>query len=154
MRVRLTTIFDAPPDRVWAELRKSALLDHVAAPLLKFKPIDPPAKPAEWGSGRYLVGLWFLGLLPLGRQWIVTSFEADPDRPDHYSLRDNGSGQLVKRWDHWIFLEPTDDGRTRYTDRVDIGAGFLTPGIWLFAQVFYRHRQARWRALIARDFAY
>jgi hypothetical protein len=39
-------------------------------------------------------------------------------------------------------------------DTVEVRAGVLTPFIWLFAQLFYRHRQRRWRALVARRFAY
>jgi len=37
---------------------------------------------------------------------------------------------------------------------VDIEAGLLTPFIWLFSQVFYRHRQRRWQALVKRQFAF
>ena len=33
-------------------------------------------------------------------------------------------------------------------------AGVLTPFIWLFAQLFYRHRQSRWRRLVANGFDY
>jgi hypothetical protein len=35
----------------------------------------------------------------------------------------------------------------RLRDEVDIAAGHMTPIVWAFAQVFYRHRQHRWRAL-------
>jgi len=38
-----------------------------------------------------------------------------------------------------------------YTDEIEIQAGWLTPGIWLFAQLFYRHRQRRWKALLRSE---
>ncbi len=154
MRVEITTALAAPPERIWQELRRTELLEHVAAPILRFEPIQPETLPETWEEGRYLVALRFLGVLPMGRQWIVTSFHPDDTRAGHFALRDNGSGQLVSRWDHWIFLEPDGAGGTRYTDRVEVEAGLLTPFIWLFAQMFYRHRQSRWRALVARDFQY
>jgi len=80
-----------------------------------------------------------------------------PEGPDISAgravLRDNGSGRLVPIWDHWIFLEDIGAGRTRYTDRVDVEAGVLTPMIWLFACLFYAHRQRRWHRLIRANFA-
>jgi len=39
-------------------------------------------------------------------------------------------------------------GRCGYTDQIDIQAGILTPPIWLFAHIFYRYRQRRWRHLV------
>jgi len=39
-------------------------------------------------------------------------------------------------------------------DRVANNAGILTPCIWLFAQLFYRHRQRRWRQLVKGGFTY
>jgi uncharacterized membrane protein len=69
-------------------------------------------------------------------------------------LRENGSGQLATVWDHTIRVEPSSDGGTQYTDVVEVRAGVLTPFVWAFAQVFYHHRQRRWRALVKRGFDY
>ncbi|QPH52839.1 SRPBCC family protein [Pontivivens ytuae] len=144
MRVELTCHIDAPPDEVWRLLQRSALLEHIAAPLVVFRPIDGPF-PEHWSPGRYRAWMLLVGVLPMGRQWIDISF------PDEFTLRDNGAGDLVRRWDHWIFVEAEGNG-TRYTDRVDVEAGLLTPFIWFFARVFYAHRQRRWRALAADGF--
>ena len=57
----------------------------------------------------------------------------------------------VKVWDHSISIS-TASGRTRYRDTVTIDAGLFTLPVWLFAQVFYRHRQRRWRSLAKRSF--
>jgi hypothetical protein len=45
-------------------------------------------------------------------------------------------------------------GGTLYRDQVTIQAGMFTPFIWLFAQLFYRHRQRRWRQLARTGFNY
>jgi hypothetical protein len=69
-------------------------------------------------------------------------------------VRDNGHGDLPRKWDHRITLVPQPGGGTLYTDRVEVGAGVLTPFVWLFAGMFYRHRQRRWRRLVENDFDY
>jgi hypothetical protein len=121
----------------------------VAAPLLRFAPVDPPAFPDVWEEGgRYRVALRLLGVVPLGTQWIVTSRrrEEGPHGPIVH-VRDAGSGRLARTWDHHVRIEPTPDGATRYEDRVTVDAGRLTPLVALFARLFYAHRQRRWRRL-------
>lgn len=152
MRVQRTSVFDASAERVWAEVQTSRLLMHVAAPLIVFAPAGGARLPDVWTPGRYRVWMWLFGILPMGRQWVCIEHIDVP--PGHYGIRDNGAGDLVRIWDHVITIEPMDEGRCRYTDRVDVKAGLLTPFIWVFARVFYGHRQRRWRALIGRNFAY
>jgi hypothetical protein len=40
-----------------------------------------------------------------------------------------------------------DAGRCRYSDEIEVRAGALPPLVWLYAQLFYRYRQRRWRRL-------
>ena len=153
MRIDVATILDAPAERVWEEVRKSAALDHVASPLQAFVPIDPAVPPARWETGRYLYRLMLFERIPIGTQYIGIEFP--PDRGDGVlRMRDNGSGDRIRMWDHMIELTPRADGRTDYRDTVEIHAGLGTLPAWLFAQVFYRHRQRRWRALAASGFDY
>ena len=155
MKVVVTTILDAPVERIWAEVKTPRLLNHVAAPLITFDLIDPATMPAHWGDGRYLVSMQFLGLIPIGRQWIVTSTPQPEDQARGvFRIRDNGIGDIAKVWDHLIVIEALTDGRTAYRDEVEVKAGFLTLGVWLFAHWFYRHRQARWRRLVRQGFRY
>ncbi|MGF1456028.1 MAG: hypothetical protein ACFB6R_11730 [Alphaproteobacteria bacterium] len=142
-----------PMERAWDLVRSPVTLTWISAPLLTFRPLEPPRFPERWSAGRHRVSMAFLGVLPLGRQWIDISFpEPGPDHTHGTRIvRDNGTGQLVKRWDHWIIMAPTDDGATDYRDRVAIEAGLLTPFIWLFAQGFYRWRQRRWRRIAQGD---
>ena len=155
MKVVVTTILDAPVERIWAEVKTPRLLNHVAAPLITFDLIDPATMPTHWGDGRYLVSMRFLGLIPIGRQWIVTSTPQPEDQARGvFRIRDNGIGDIAKVWDHLIVLEARTDGRTAYRDEVEVKAGVLTLGVWLFAHWFYRHRQARWRRLVRQGFRY
>lgn len=150
--VCVTTLLDCHPERAWEEVQKPGLLHYVAAPLLRFEAVDPSVFPERWREGKYLVRMRLFGVLSLGTQWIGIEFPLNRTPGVSHQLRDNGHGQLMRRWDHLITLESTPDGRTRYTDKVVIDAGFLTPLAWVSASLFYRHRQRRWRKLVGRNF--
>lgn len=167
MTIEVSTILPVSPDRVWTMVNRPALLHYVAWPLLTFEAVDPPAFPDRWEERQYHVRIKAFGLVPLGSQIIEIERSVDPETATHGEpvrrLRDNGRGTILRRWDHWITVEPagtaaesTDSGRgegraTRYTDRVDVDAGVLTPLAGGLARVFYAHRQRRWHRLLAED---
>lgn len=149
--IRRSMMLDISAERAWAAIQEPRLLNHIAYPLQTFKPVDPPKLPATWAESRYKVRLRLFGVVPIGEQWIVIGIlERGPDR---YRMRDDGHGDLVRRWEHRITIEALSSSRCRYTDEVEIDAGVLTPLVAAFASVFFRHRQRRWRALVASDFA-
>jgi hypothetical protein len=156
MRVEITTTLDIAPQRAWHEVQTAQLLMHIAAPLVTFEPIAPRVFPTVWQEQKYLVTMKVLGFIPFGKHTINISMPHRADGPGQhlYHLRDNGSGDLITTWDHLITIKGTADGKTHYTDRVDIRAGVLTPLVWLFASIFYRYRQHRWRRLVRTNFAY
>lgn len=153
MRMTLTTRLDCPIETVWTQVHRPELLQHIAWPLIRFTYRDDGMPPVRWTQGRYRVGMWSFGIIPLGQQWVGIEYpEGTSVTNGRAVLRDNGSGTLIHKWDHWIFLEDVGGGQTRYTDRLDVEAGVLTPFVWLFARIFYGHRQRRWRALVATGF--
>lgn len=147
MKVSLSTTIDLSPSTVWAHVRTAPLLQHIAWPLVRFVPVDRTAFSVFEPGGRYQVKLRLFGLVPFGVQWIVTSLHEPQSGDWPKQLRDNGYSALIDTWDHWITIAPDERGGTRYTDEVEISAGIVTPLVWAFAQVFYRHRQRRWRGL-------
>jgi hypothetical protein len=156
VKTTVSTLLDAEPERVWAELQRPALLEYVAAPLVAFEPVDPGSFPKRWEDGEYRVAMLLFGVIPLGEQTIRTSRPRvdDTEGEQFYQIRDEGTGQLISVWDHLISVRETPDGKTVYTDEVEVEAGVLTPLVWLFAAVFYRYRQRRWRTLVENDFRY
>lgn len=70
-----------------------------------------------------------------------------------FMLGDNGYSPLISKWDHLITAQEVNGG-TLYRDSVTIKAGILTPFVWLFARLFYAHRQRRWATLAANGFNY
>ncbi|MFC7046060.1 hypothetical protein ACFQH6_12130 [Halobacteriaceae archaeon GCM10025711] len=157
MELSVTTLLDAPTERVWDEVQKPALLEHVAYPLLTFTPVDGADLPDRFDDGDEIqVELKLFGVVPMGTQWIRVSIPETRQTPGAqlYRIRDDGSGQIVSTWDHLITIRETPDGKTVYTDEVEIDAGVLTLFVWLFSNVFYRYRQARWRRLVDDGFEY
>lgn len=153
MRMTLTTTLDCPLETAWSQVQRLALLQHVAWPLIRFTFQEPNTPPLRWSEGRYRVGMWSFGVIPLGSQWIVIEYPDGLSIADgKATLRDNGSGRFIRQWDHWMIFEDIGNGQTRYTDRLDVRAGVLTPGVWLFARMFYGHRQCRWQGLVATGF--
>lgn len=148
--ITLTTTLPCHPDKVWARVQTSALLLHVAFPMIRFTPLNGTRLPRVWKPGEYRVRMWLLGFIPVGWQAVVISTPA-PEGERRF-IRDNGYGPLVRRWDHLITIAPGERGTTIYTDRVIIEAGLLTPVVAMFAELFYAFRQRRWRELTTSDF--
>lgn len=153
--VEVSTSLPLPPAEVWALLMKPAVLEAVSAPLLRFTPRTGPF-PGEWREGEYQMGVKLLGIVPLDDQIVGIGFRPCDPAAGRYALRDNGRacardggpGGMIRRWDHLMLVEPEGEG-TRYTDRVEVEAGALTPLAAGFAHVLYTHRQQRWRKLLA-----
>lgn len=152
MRIRLTTVLNCPKERAWQAVQTTRLLEYIAAPLVRFDPLQPSRLPETWVEGSYQVSMKIFGWFSFGKHWIVISKPQAENGP--YHIRDNGYGDHIKKWDHWINIQDALDEKTLYTDQVDIEAGLLTPVVWLFSQVFYRYRQRRWRELVKNNFQY
>jgi hypothetical protein len=148
MHVRRMSIFDARADRVADLASDPTHMRALLRPLVVAAPIDPPAFPRRWAPGRYRVDMKLFGFIPLGWQDImVTAIGIDP-LTGRWHMHDAGCGLLARRWDHEIEVEALDDGRTRYTDRVEVEAGVTTIAAWLFAQAVFAWRHYRWRVLL------
>jgi hypothetical protein len=145
-------MLEVSAERAWEEVQRSRLLAYVSWPLLTFEPVAFAPIPPMWTEGTHEVKMRGFGLIPLGLQKIVISRPAAG--PQIYQIRDNGSGDLVSRWDHLITITPAQADRCLYRDDVEIRAGVLTPLMWAFAWLLYTHRQRRWRKLVSADFAF
>jgi len=138
MIVRRSLLLPTPLARCLAAVKSPSLLQRVAHPLVRFTPADQAAWPTEWLTGAFRVRLYLLGWLPMGIQTIDISFLEQTDVLAR--MRDNGHSALIARWDHRITLEAVGSA-TRYTDEVIVEAGWRTAFVWLFAQLFFWHRQ-------------
>ena len=144
MKVRVSTRLRCEPDAAWEAVQTTALLARVTWPLLRFAGVGPAPLPERWVEGKSsTVSMFLFGILPMGRHTIrIVSLDSG-----QRVLETRESGRLAPVWNHRI--EVTGDGpsRTTYSDEVEIHAGWRTPAVWLFARLFYRYRQWRWRRL-------
>ncbi len=154
MFLEISTELDCSAERAWQEVQTTRLLEYVTRSLLVFEPIEPQVWPKTWQEDKYFVRMKFLGIVPFGQQWIDISILDTSAEKQVYQIRDNGHGDLVNKWDHLIIIEEIPTGKTKYTDRLELEAGILTPLVWLYANIFYRHRQKRWQKLVKNDFDY
>lgn len=128
------------------EMRQAVLkpqtLAYVAAPLVRFRWLDPDRMPARFDPGRYKVGMRLFGVLPMGWQIIDPVIADDAPQAGRFVLHDRGDGMLCRQWDHRILLV-RQGTQCHYTDRLSLNAGLLTPAVTGFAWLFFRHRQRR-----------
>ena len=137
--VKKTSIFPASKKRVFSRLLKLKTLQYVAYPYATFTPMDE-ADSMSWEVGsvsRFKFRLF--GIIPFGIHTIhVIRFGLDEGI---YTHEEN---EHVPTWNHEIMLEELPGNRCRYTDKVDIDAGWKTIFIWMWANCFYDHRQRKW----------
>jgi hypothetical protein len=147
MEVYVESVLQCSPEAAWTEVQKSSLLLEVARPIVTIQASGSPRLPERWEHhGVETVRSFLFGIVPLGTRVIY--FERVDE--DAREIQSRESDPLVRHWDHLVAVRETSDGRTRYSDRVQIEAGLLTPAVWLFAQCFYRHRQRRWQRVARR----
>jgi hypothetical protein len=133
---------EATPDLVWQAVKTPAAFRTVTRGLLRMPAIAN--RDGEWHEGETVVGWVFLfGFVPFSRHHLhIAAIDNE-----HRVLRSQEHGGLVRLWNHEIEVEPISECRCRYTDRIEIDAGLLTPAVVAYARVFYRLRQRRWRVL-------
>lgn len=147
MIVQRETVLPCTPDAAWREVKRPALLIEVAHPLVTLKPVEPATFSAEWpAQQRVQLRSYLLQFIPLGLRTLY--FEQIDN--DARVIQTREHDRLIRKWDHRIEIRPNGDGKTRYSDTVEIDAGLVTLPVWLFARVFYWHRQRRWQSVAAR----
>jgi hypothetical protein len=148
MHARISTQLDCTERELWQLISKPQSLQFVASPVLDFTPLEPSALDGEWQVGRvYRLKLYLLKRIPLGQH----SIELMKIDREHNSIASRERGQLARVWNHNISFREITPGLLSYTDQIEIRAGWLTPFIWMFAQLFYRHRQRRWKVLLQKE---
>jgi hypothetical protein len=151
MRLARTSLLPCSMARLAPELAKPMLLNWVSWPMLHFVAVNPPALPGRFVATSYRTRLMLGVLLPIGEHTL--DLQVAPGNGPGLVWHAAGFSNLIQVWDHKIRLEDFH-GMTRYTDEVEVHAGPLTALAWLFAYVFYAHRQRRLNRLVASGFAY
>ena len=145
MIAKIQTYFDAPAEDAWELLKKRDTFLYITWGFLGFA--GNKAWPERFFPGQEIhTRLIFFHILPTWRH-VLRVVRMEDRLMELYS---NEQGGFIRTWNHLIKIEHESDGRCRYMDRIEIDAGWMTLGVWLYAHVFYQYRQYRWKRLIRR----
>ena len=143
MIVRKTSIFPASREVVFEKLQQLETLQYIAKPYASFEPVGNAAK--VWNVGDVSSFRFRLfGIIPYGTH-TIRIIRFDPG-----GVSSHEGNEHVPVWNHDIQLTDHGGGLTKYTDRVEIHAGWKTVFIWLWANLFYAHRQKKWIQLLMK----
>lgn len=145
MIVRVSTELDISADLAWETVKKPETFLYVVRGVLGVRQLDEV--PEDWGEGLTVrVRLYFFHVIPAWKHEIRIVRLDEAAREIYTNERGGG----VRRWNHLLKFESLSEQRCRYTDEIEIGAGPLTPFVWLFAHAMFRYRHIRWRRLARR----
>jgi len=156
MRVHVESRLACDAQTAWSHVKTSAMLVAVSRPMVDLRPVRGEEFPKTWQQGMTIRCRSFLfGFLPQGTRELF--FERVDDAALEIQTREHDA--LIRRWDHLLRVRPVSEkahGHSQkaneaphchYSDTVEIEAGWLTLGVWLFAVCFYRHRHRRWKKM-------
>ena len=145
MIATIQTYFEISADTAWETLKKKDTFLFITHGFLGF--IGAKNWPEKFYEGLEIdTRFVFFYVLPAWKHNLRV-VKVDDISKELYS---NENGGLIKTWNHLIKIVPITDQRCKYTDQVEIKAGFLTPVVWVYALVFYKYRHYRWKKLIRR----
>ena len=138
-----TSVFPAAKKTVFAKLKELNTLQYIAHPYAAFLPEHGQENIVWEENAVFSFRFKLFGLISFGTHTInVISFS---ESGGIYTHEHNSH---VPTWNHRITLEQIDQDRTKYTDEVEIDAGWKTPFVYLWAKAFYAHRQRKWIKLL------
>lgn len=143
--IRKTSIFPSPRSEVFRRIQRLETLQAIAWPYGAFTPVKAEAdftfSPGSTSSYRFKL----FGLIPLGIHTIhIVRFDEDV-------IASREGNKHVPVWNHTITMEMMDDAHTRYTDEVELDAGWKTIFVRLWAKGFYAHRQRKWVRMLKEE---
>ena len=146
MTVIKTSIFPAGRHEVFQKLQKLSTLQKIALPYATFTPVDGQVdttwKPGSISSYKFRL----FGIIPFGTHAIhVIRFDEEAGIYTHEK------NEHVPIWNHEIILRELTEYTCEYTDKVEIGAGWKTVFVFLWACCFYSHRQRKWVRLLKKS---
>ena len=140
-----TSVFPAAEKTVFAKLKELNTLQYIAKPYAAFLPEHGQENIVWEENAVFSFRFKLFGFIPLGTHTInVISFS------ESGGIYTHEHNPHVPIWNHRIIIEQIDQNKTRYTDEIEIDAGWKTPFVYLWAKAFYAHRQRKWIKLLSR----
>ncbi len=145
--VRVSSKLHASADEVWCRLLTKASFLFITQRMMTFSNHDTWSDPLFSSGMSISTHVRFFGRGPAMPHQIRIA------RVDHVEreIDTEESGGLVSTWDHRMRVTPISADESLYADRIHLHAHWLTPLVWLYAWIYYRHRHKRWRALLTAE---
>ena len=146
LTVKKSSVFPAAKDEIFRRLQKLKTLQYIAHPYATFKSVDDTEKLTWQEDSAFAFHFKLFALIPFGVHTIkVIQFDMEK------GIYTQEGNKHVPVWNHKITLEEIDENTTKYTDIVEIQAGWKTLFVYLWANCFYAHRQRKWKRLLKRN---
>lgn len=145
LTVKKSSVFPAAKDEIFRRLQKLKTLQLIAHPYATFKSVDDTEELTWQEDSAFAFHFKLFALIPFGVHTIkVIQFDIEK------GIYTQEGNKHVPVWNHKIILEKIDENTTKYTDIVEIQAGWKTLFVYLWANCFYAHRQRKWKRLLKR----
>jgi len=145
MIVYRTSTLDASAEQAWQALKLRDTFLFITRGVMSYRGSESwPELLMSPGVEIWTV-VYLLGFLP----GTVHTFKIVSVDDTAREINTNEHGGLICIWNHTMKIDPVSDLCCRYSDRIEIDAGSLTPVMWSFAHFFYRYRQRRLKILAA-----
>ena len=143
LTVKKSSVFPAAKDEIFRRLQKLKTLQYIAHPYATFKSVDDTEELTWQEDSAFAFHFKLFALIPFGVHTIkVIQFDIEK------GIYTQEGNKHVPVWNHKIILEKIDENTTKYTDIVEIQAGWKTLFVYLWANCFYAHRQRKWKRLL------
>ena len=145
LTVKKSSVFPAAKEEIFRRLQKLKTLQYIAHPYATFKSVDDTEELTWQEDSAFAFHFKLFALIPFGVHTIkVIQFDIEK------GIYTQEGNKHVPVWNHKIILEKINENTTKYTDIVEIQAGWKTLFVYLWANCFYAHRQRKWKRLLKR----
>lgn len=143
MKVIVSSTFKSPAQSVWEKLQLSQTLVQISRGVVAFTTAD--SFPVRWEPHMPLdTHLKLFTFVPFGAYRI----EFLKIEPVQMEMQTKENGGLITQWDHTMKVLALDDDQARYTDTIEIQAGWATAIVCLWAYGLYHYRHIRFKKLL------
>jgi len=143
IKIIISSTLNNSAEKIWNKLLNIETLIEICKPMATFKS-NLNEKEMKWEIDKeYIFKLFIYGFIPFGNHKIILK---KLDKENKIILS-NEYNKIVKIWNHLIFMENVGENEIKYTDEVEIYAGIFTLFTAIWAKLFYKHRQKKWKRI-------
>ena len=143
IKITISSTLNNSAEKIWNKLLNIETLIEICKPMVTFKS-KLNDKEMKWEINKeYIFKLFIYGFIPFGNHKIILKKLDEENK----IILSNEYNKIVKIWNHLIFMENLGENEIKYTDEVEIYAGIFTLFTAIWAKLFYKHRQKKWKRI-------